>query len=125
MDISRFSSINKLLRTTSRVLRFIENTRARVDGKKMSAEEISAEEMERAERLLIKDAQSTVNEKNDACLFKNLGLFNAGGILRCKGRLGNSDLDPGANLPILIPAGHVMARLIPLQCHEIEKNILR
>ena len=50
---SRFSGIKRVTpyHITTRVLRFIENSKAKVDGKEINSEEIPAEEMERAEKL--------------------------------------------------------------------------
>ena len=120
VDINRFSNMNKLLRTTARIFRFIGNVKAKVAGKEINTNEITVEEIERAEQLWIMDAQSTVSEKNDACLLRNLGVFKDNGILRCKGRLENSELDPGT---ILIPGNHLFANLIVLHCHGIVKHL--
>ena len=123
VDINRFSNMNKLLRATARIFRFIGNVKAKVAGKEINTNEITVEEIERAEQLWIMDAQSTVSEKNDACLLRNLGVFKDNGILRCKGRLENSELDPWTKFPILIPGNHLFANLIVLHCHGIVKHL--
>ena len=124
IDIDRFSDMDKLLRVTAMVLRFIGNTRAKVEGKESNTKEISAGEMERSERLWVIDAQSTLSDKKDKCLFKNLGVYEESGILKCKGRMENSDLEPGTKTPILIPMNHAFAILIVLKCHK-EVNHLK
>ena len=121
IDIDKFSNMNKLLRVTSWVLRFVQN--AKVKEKERNYARISVVEMQRAERMWVLDAQSTVSEKKDSCLLRNLGAFVDDGILRCKGRLENSDLSIDAKLPILIPQGHKFASLITLQCHERVKHL--
>ena len=101
IDIDKFSNMNKLLLVTSWVIRFIQNTK--VKEKERNYARISVAEMQRAERMWVLDAQSTVSEKEDSCLLRNLGAFVDDGILRCKGRLENSDLSIDAKFPILSP----------------------
>ena len=48
----------------------------------------------------------------------NLGIVKEGDILRCKGRLGNSDLADEATMPIILPKDHKLIELICLECHE-------
>ena len=41
-----------------------------------------------------------------------------GGILICRGRLGNSDLDFEARTPIILPKQHRLTELIIVHCHD-------
>ena len=116
--VCRFSEMDKLLRVTAMVLRFLANMKAKVVGRDINTSAISVEEMERSERLWVIDAQSTLSDKKDKCLLKNLGVYEDNGVLRCKGRLENSDLEVGARNPILIPMDHALAKPIAVKCHK-------
>ena len=48
----------------------------------------------------------------------SLGIEEEKGILRCKGRFRNSDLEFNAKYPIIIPKEHRLTELIVQQCHK-------
>ena len=118
IGVCRFSEMDRLLRVTAMVLRFLANMKAKVEGRDINTSAISVEEMERSERLWVLDAQSTLSDKKDKCLLKNLGVYEDNGVLRCKGRLENSDLEVDARNPIVIPMDHAIAKLIAVKCHK-------
>ena len=74
--------------------------------------------MERSERWWVIDAQSTLSDNKDKCLLKNLGVYEDNGVLMCKGRLENSDLEVDARNQIFIPMDHALAKLIAVKCHK-------
>ncbi|XP_065062391.1 uncharacterized protein LOC135689168 [Rhopilema esculentum] len=116
IHIERYSSYNKVLRITAYVLRFIYNIRNRDDRK---TEELSAKEMETAENILIQSAQMTINKAYVKKIEPQLDVFkDKDGILRCGGRLNNSNLDLQAKNPILLPRDSQLTILIILQSHS-------
>ena len=48
---------------------------------------------------------------------KQLGLEEVDDILRCRGRLSNSDLDLETKTPIILPTDHSFTRLVIDCCH--------
>lgn len=44
------------------------------------------------------------------------------GIVKCKGRLNNSNLPPNSRNPILLPAKHQFVRLVIKDMHELTKH---
>ena len=68
---------------------------------------MTVEEIRYAESALIKDAKvSLTNNKYFQHLVKQLGLVDRDGILKCKGRFSNSDLEEAAREPIILPKEH-------------------
>ena len=132
-DIHKHSNKGKLLRTLSWVLRFIDNLKARLRGKSVNKEnEISGEETDRAEMVLIKSIQSKAFIKELHYLFKDdkeqtkaplyVSQFNlfldTHRVLRCRSRVSKSSvIDSGKN-PILLPPGHHYAFLLIKEAHK-------
>ena len=55
-----------------------------------------------------------------------LGVVGEDGLLICKGRLGNSDLDYGSKYPILLPKYDAFTDLVIQDCHaRVHHNKLR
>ena len=54
------------------------------------------------------------NFKQLTCVLK---LTDHKGVLRCKGRLTNADLDPDAK-NLILPKGNYFTKLIVTECHE-------
>ena len=94
VDIERFCSLDNLLRVTALVLRFINNIKVGKTGNEPKTGKPDAQEIVEAEKLWIKEAQKKLQKQ---AKYKNLviqlGIFEDGEILGCKGRLGNSDLE--------------------------------
>ena len=111
-----FSSYRKLLNVTAYVVRFIQNCRNKSNP---VIGDLSAEEVNCAENLWVKQMQSTVKPekllglKQQLCTFKD-----ESEILRCKGRLGNTALSFDKKYPILLPRYHNVTKLIILHCHD-------
>ena len=103
LDIRRFWSLCKLVRVTSFIVRFVNNLKARVKKEEMQVDILKPREISAAEDPLIKAAQVRLKEATDyANLVKQLGLVERERVLRCSGRLGNSDLPVEAREPIIL-----------------------
>ena len=119
IEIARFSSLNRLFKVTAYVMRFIQNLKQKVRKEKVNLDRICIEEIESAERLWIKDAQKLLRNRADFQKTRiNLGVIEKDGIMVCKGRLENSDLDIGQKFPIILPQEHRLANLIVFDCHK-------
>ena len=119
IDIDRFSSLERLLNVTSSVVRFIENLKAKKKKQPINCSEVSAKEMFAAEKYCVLDVQSTVRkEPKFNQLKQNLGLFEEGQVLRCKGRLNYSDFEFGGKFPIILPRENRFTELVVFACHQ-------
>ncbi|EGT53729.1 hypothetical protein CAEBREN_31877 [Caenorhabditis brenneri] len=79
---------------------------------------IWAEELKSAETLLLRDQQKAIS-KDQLKKVQNLGIVeNAKGLLVCKGRLENSDLEDSAKNPILIMPNTRISKQIIDDCHK-------
>jgi len=116
IHLNRFSSVSKELRVTAMVLRFI---------RKLKKEKISGlitpKEIENVEKMWILSEQKrcfedvfvSISENKSNNLKKQLGLYSDdSGILRCQGRLQNSDLTESAKRPILLPKNSKVTELV-------------
>ena len=92
IDIKKFSKLQKLLRVTTWVMRFIRNLKAKRLRNERDMYSLSVKEINGAEIEWIKDTQKSLTEKdNFEKQKKSLGIYQVDGILVCKGRLENSD----------------------------------
>ena len=121
IDVERFSSLQKLLRVTAFVLRFIDAAKA----KDRQVGEVTTEETEIALELWIKYEQAGIaSDSKFKNMTKQLSLFNdKKGILRLKGRLENSHLSYDAKHPILLNRCSHFTRLIILHAHGKVKHM--
>ena len=112
---------------TAYVLRFINLLRKRTSIN--NGLELTASGVKAAETLWIKDVQSATCSKDLECLLtpnctltpyvKQFNLFlDEQSVIRCKGRLDNSELDGACKTPILLPSRHRLTELIIQDCHE-------
>ena len=119
ITVNDFSSLKKLLKVTAWVKRFIENLKLKKEGKEINVGLLSVNEIEGAEKMLIKDAQEELKQSpNFKKLCTNLDLRDREGILVCHGRLENADLETEAKFPIILPRDHKITELIVLDCHN-------
>ena len=118
---------------TAIVLRFItkwKEKREKSTGNSLNNDDIdphqlvSVEETNYAERLWIVEIQKEfISDAKYSSWEKNLGLFrDFGGIIRCKGRLGNSPMEFEKKYPALLPRDHLLTRLIILRSHSVVKH---
>ena len=126
INSERYGTAERLFRVTSWVLRFVFNMQTRRKSLERRNGELSVDELNEAERLWIREAQTGLKVDEKFSQFSNsLGLIEEG-ILRCRGRLQNSDLEYNAKYPILIPKNHRLTELIVQRCHrEVHHGALR
>eukprot|EP00794_Sanderia_malayensis_P007346 gene7346-biopygen5937 len=127
VKIDRHSTLSKLLRVTAYVQRFIANLRELKAGRRPKLGALEVEEMERAERLWIKDAQDSLRGSDEfEKLSVQLGVRNEDELLVCKGRLGNADFEYRRKHPILLPKQNAFTDLVIYDCHaRVHHNKLR
>jgi len=123
IDISRFSNLQRLLRVTAYVLRFLKNlkTTSLPDNEQLLiGSYIDAKDMEEAEQYWILDVQKSLHQNKKFENWKReFNLFtDRVGILRCGGRLSHADLPYSAKHPILLDANHGFTTLVIRNCHE-------
>ena len=105
-------TIPRLLRGTAYVKRFVHN----ISRKEWITGPLSTNEIQEAEILWIKEMQGHLQEDE---LEKQLGLFkDEKGIIRCRGRLGNSQASYDTKFSALLSRNHYVTSLIIRYCHE-------
>ena len=117
--MNRYSSLERLLRVTTWVKKFISNQKRAKEKRDIKLGELEAVEIKEAERNWILDAQ--VDLKNSASFEKtkiNLGLVEKDEICICQGRLANSDIDEKSKFLIILPKDHRLTHLVILDCHK-------
>ena len=77
-SFEKYSSFNKLIRITSFALRFVDNTKLKVENKTLIVGNITLDEINRAKLLLIKDEQKGFLSSNEikAELANNLSFIS-------------------------------------------------
>ena len=119
LDVNKFSNLGRLLRVTAWVSRFLYNLRSKDRGGERRKGALRRGEIAEAERVWIKASQEALkNDRNYEDLAHKLKLEDHGGLLKCKGRLENSDLDLEAQQPIILQRDHKLTRLIIEECHR-------
>lgn len=116
-DIEHYSKLERLLRVTAWVKRLVFNLKARSDARK--TDRLSKAEIWEAELIWIKAIQAEMKEtSNYGNLVRELRLVENDGIIRCVGRLSNSDLEFEARQPILLPKASKLMNLVVEDCHK-------
>ena len=125
IDIHRFSDLKKLLRVTAYVVRWIHNCRS----SERQVGELTADEIERAERHWILEAQNDQYGDDMNALkagqnvspnsrLKDLNPFLDGGILRKESRLCHATLSEEERRPIILPPDHRFVHLLIDRTHK-------
>lgn len=114
IDLDRYSSLDKLLRVTAYVLRFIERSRPQSRAQSLSSLVL------KAETLWIRDVQTLLSQDKRMPMWrKQFGMFqDSDGVLRCGGRLINSDLLYITKHPVLLPSNHSFTVLVVKWAHN-------
>ena len=113
VKLERHGSLARLLRVTAYVMRFVRNLKNKREGIQADVTRLSVEEIEAAERVWIEDVQQSLKKREDIeKLSVQLGVVNEDGMMVCRGRLGNSDLDFRSKYPILLPKNHPFTDLV-------------
>ncbi|XP_028512935.1 uncharacterized protein LOC110232368 [Exaiptasia diaphana] len=119
IDINRCGTLKKLVRVTAWVTRFITNAKNKIKREELLEGELTANEVKLAEESWVKAAQKSLKDQNN---FKELsiqlGLVEQAGVLRCQGRLVNSELSMDAKNPIILPKDHRFTELIVIDSHD-------
>ena len=100
VDPGRYSSKKKLFRVTAWIIRFAWNclTKNKVKGS------LNSEEIRNAKNCWIREAQKELNRQpNYEQLKLRLEVREDSGILKCFGRLGQSELELETKQPVLLP----------------------
>ena len=120
INCSEYSKLNRLLRVTAYVIRAVSVLKSRVKKiERVASPELSAEEIVEAESLWVLAAQTSLTEDKLFDMWKKqFGLFLAGRIWRCKGRLEKAELPYSARHPALLPKNHPVTVLIIKESHE-------
>ena len=123
IDISKFSSLTKLLRVTALVLKFI----ATLKKNKHENNTLEAADILNAEQKWIAYTQSehfsdiiiTIKENKPNNIKNQLGLYlDRHGLVRCGGRLKNAEICEGARHPLLLPKNSKLTDLIVENQHK-------
>ncbi|XP_052761664.1 uncharacterized protein LOC128204293 [Mya arenaria] len=124
IDMTRYSTLGKLLLVSAYVLRFAQNCRLEVSSRRL--EHLTASELQQTEELWLRSCQqSTYGEEiknlssngNRLPLVRHLRLFlDATGFVRCGGHIHNAPLSE--KFPYLLPQKHPFARLVVIDAHE-------
>ena len=130
INIERFSSKERLLRVVAYVLRFIDNLCHRNQN---NITPVSASEIERAEKMVIRSIQKECFSKDIAYLELNkkekeryripsysnqFNLFiDEDDILRCRSRIINANIPDAGKTPILLPSRNHYSKLLIEHCH--------
>ena len=131
-NVARFSNLNFLLRVTARVFRFIKNLRCRSTNQEQlnTSSELGPEDLDKAEHHWIRYIQSLSfkqelqylqgDHSHAAPIYvQQFGLFmDERSLLRCKGRINNSDLHLEQKNPILLPSKHAYIDLMIKEFHH-------
>ena len=122
IDVTRFSTLTKLINTTGYVFRFINNLKARVTrrGQLIQDDTLRIEEFEFALKQWVKAEQWLLKKRKDFQKLKaSLKLFEENDILRLKGRFTNASLEFNRKYPILLRGGEsYFTKLVVLDAHQ-------
>ncbi|XP_071153661.1 uncharacterized protein [Mytilus edulis] len=125
IDIQRYRSLEKAIRVTAYVLRFIQNLRNLKD--KRSIGFISVEERCKALKVIVTVQQETFKDEIESLnsssqkkvpLVRQLKLYtDRNGLLRCTGRIQNAPVKESTKYPLLLPTHHSVTSLIVMDAH--------
>ena len=124
IDVNDYSTLQRLVRLTAWIKRFIDNSRARAKQNekrtgRLEADPGEADELKCAEIEWLKSVQSDLKQQtNFKQLVSELGIKEDRAILRCEGRLVNSDLESEARRPVILPRQHRFTSLVIEECHQ-------
>ena len=115
INTERFSTLQKLYRTTAYALKF-----TRLLRKEATSPELIPADLAEAERLWVTEAQISMMEDSRFPKWREqFGLFRDDQqIWRCGGRLHNADLSFSAKHPMILPRKHALSALIVQGAHR-------
>ena len=119
LDVNNFRKYRRLLRVTAWVERFEFNLRSRRNDQQRKTCTLHRDEVAAAENTWTAACQEELkNHKSYQELAYKLKLEERGRILRCRGRLENSDLDVESQQPIILAKDHKVTKLLIEECHK-------
>ena len=119
IDVNDYSTLQRLVRVTAWIKRFIDNSRAKAKQNEKRTGRLEADELKCVEIEWLKSVQSELKQQtNFKQLVSELGIKEDRAILRCEGRLVNSDLESEARRPVILPRQHRFPRLVIEECHQ-------
>ena len=119
IDVNNYSTLQRLVRVTAWIRRFVDNAKASAKQEEKGAERLGVDELKCAESEWLKTVQSDLKKQdNFKQLVSELGIKEDRDILRCEGRLVNSDLESEARKPVVLPRQHRFTRLVVEECHQ-------
>ncbi|XP_068734548.1 uncharacterized protein [Montipora capricornis] len=119
IPLKGFSSLQRLVRVTAYVLRFVSNLKRKNEKKELTDEDLKQEEIERTRELWIREVQGSVlNDEKFDQVKVSLSLYKDDkGILKCGGRLKNAPIPFNARFPIFLPRSSHLTNLVINECH--------
>ena len=123
-----YSTLQRLLRVTAYVLKFIRIIRKQQKPDSQQSTQPSAvlcaEDIAAALSYWLKMSQSTLPDKEQFPLWnQQFGLFkDSDGVWRCGGRLENSEMPPDSKHPVFLDKDHYLTSLIVRDCHTRVKH---
>ena len=120
MEAEDFSDLQRLLRVSALVLKFVRIMKSLLKKDVSSPSESDAQDMAKAETMWIKEVQKSLSKNPKFKIWeKQFGIFNdSQGIMRCNGRLSKADLSASIKHPILLDKGHHITSLIVQDSHK-------
>ena len=119
IEINKFSRFSRLLRVSAWIMRFLKNSQSTRKGTIRNQGILQRDEIAEAERMWIEASQDELKRgKNYNETVRKLNLVDLDGLLKCYGRLENSDLDLASQQPIILPKDHRLTRLVIEECHH-------
>ena len=123
VKIGKFSKLGRLLRVTAWVKHFLINLRSTAKGTERREGMLCRSEIVEAERMWLRSSQDELkSSKHYSDLAMKLKLIEIDGLLRCKGRLECSDLEPESRQPIILPRDDKLTKLVIEECHLKTKH---
>lgn len=122
MDITRYSSLDKALRVTAYVLRFISRVKRTPQG---TSKHVTVTEIITAKNHWIRSVQADYvqdmgSKSKKKSIARQLKLFlDKDGIVRCGGRLHNSNIKFNSKHPVLLPRKHHFTELVVKWAHKL------
>lgn len=127
--LSKFSSINKLVRVTAYVLRFIKNWNNKKFGRSLEIGTLTSRELQVSQTLILRHVQfysfpieitalsSGKNLPSNSKLLSLRPFLGSNGLLRVGGRLENANIGYDQKHQILLPKSHHVTRMIITDHH--------
>ncbi|XP_058840825.1 uncharacterized protein LOC131696295 [Topomyia yanbarensis] len=139
VELERFSQLNRAIRAVANVYRFVEILKQRTSGQKPSAGPLTSEELQKAERHLIRETQwqsfpdemvvlsryklKPVDEQisigKSSNIYQLCPTLDENGIIRVDGRIGEApNLKNEVKFPVILPNKHPFTVLLVDSYHR-------